>query len=245
MRQWRWFPLLLVTLSTVMVVLSPPSRAGEADWQVELSEDRLTIRLLDANGEVSFEYNFAQWREWAGAHLVEALGEPVRIGEQEMPPSTFGGFGAATLSPSGSRLAFSATTYAMLTEVSVVGLLELDNAELSVVADPAFGWAEDFHWSPDARFLGYALGTARAEGDRLRVDDLVELRPAVEVEGEDLVRIARHQRLETPQEARQWLPRIRELEWTEGGRLLFTTDGFSEGELRWSVEPRSGEVTLE
>ena len=244
MRQWRWFPLLLVTLLTV-VILSPLSRAEETDPHLELSEDRQTIRLLDAKGEVPFEYTFAQWRKWAEAHLVEALGEPVRIGEQEMPPSTFGGFGAATLSPSGRRLALSATTYAMLTEVSVVGILELDDAELSVVDDPAFGWAEDFHWSPDARFLGYALGTARAEGDRLRVDDLVELRPAVEVEGEDLVRIARQQGVEAPQEARKWLPRIRELEWTEGGRLLFTTDGLTDGELRWSVEPRSGELTLE
>ena len=245
---WMWptvrLPLLALLLSPLLGCV-PAAQPSATVARAELARDRDVIRVVAATGEPLLRYTLPEWRRWAEANLTRALGGPVMIGENERPPSTFDGFGAARLSPAQDRLAFSATTYAMLTTVSVVHLLDLEEQDLSVVRDPPFGSVRGFHWSPDGHYLAYALGTARADGDRLRIDDARRLEPAVELDGQKLIEAARRSGREVAAEARQWLPQVRQLEWSESGRLLFTTDEFDGGgELRWSVDPATGSLAL-
>ncbi|HEX7005277.1 MAG TPA: hypothetical protein VF168_13925 [Trueperaceae bacterium] len=241
MKQRGWAILLLLVAAS-MTVLVPSRLAPRVERRADVSADGESIAVTAAD-EVILEYTIDEWREWAEENLLSVLGGPVLIGPYEQPPSSFRMFGDAALSPDGERLALSATTYALLTTASVIGVLELDQRELSVVEEPAFGGVESFHWAPDGRFIAYPLGTARAAGDFLRVDDAVKLEPVVRLDAANLLEAAGRSGIETGDDPREWMPEVRDLDWSEG-RLRFTSNGFGTGELSWSFDPRTGDLSL-
>ncbi len=219
---------------------------GDAPLRVSLSDDGMTVTGLAADGALVFTFTMDDWRAWASEHLEARLGGPVMIGDVEMAPSTFYAFGAAAVSPDGTRVLLAATTYAMLTTASVVTLLDPVDLTLEVVAEPAYGDLEEVVWSPDARFVAYTLGSARASGDGLRIDDLLDMRPAFELTGPEL--LARGQ---TPDGAAvpspyDWFPGFRDIRWLTPDSLAFVSFELAlpaeVGAVRWSITVDGGDL---
>ncbi len=181
-------------------------------------------------------------------HLADALGDLPTLGEQTLTPDRFDRFGAAGSSPSGDRVAFSAFAYAMLTTVSLIGLLDPVDLTIDVLAPPAVGDVERFVWSPDGRYVATVLGTARAEGDRLQIDDVRAGGRVGVWTGEDVLDAAERW-ARTPSTTRPaWTPRFRDVTWSDGGdRLTFATadptGSDAAAAVRWAATP--GEATLE
>ena len=240
-RPWFVFVILaLVLLALVLQRMTGPARAASdavtAVASVTIADDRTTLHAEGPDGAAAFEFTVGAWQAWAEEHLEARLGAPVRIGDQEMPPSTFDMFGAAAPSPGGDRVAFTVHAYAMLTTVSIVAVLDAVTLEVDVVSEPAFGGVDEFAWSPGGRFVAYALDTARAQGDGFRIDDLRELRPVRHLTAEYVLAVApTGPRAAEPPE---WLPMFRDPTWIGDTRLLVTTNDPSvaeAGERRWSV----------
>lgn len=223
--------------------------AGDREVRVELSDDFQTVTAFAPDGAVAFTYTIENWRAWADEHLADALGSPVTIGDVEMPASTFHTFGFAEMTPDGRRVLLVATTYAMLTTASVLTYLDPDTLDLEVVAEPAYGDVEALAWSPGGRFVAYSLGSARAFGDGLRVDDLEARRRVLELDAHAVLASAAGSALGAVVDAYGWFPAFRDLAWSDDGALAFTTHdpavGAEEGELRWRFDVGSGELRVE
>ena len=222
---------------------------GDRLAQVDLADDFTQVVGVDSDGGVVFTYAIDAWRAWAVEHLDAALGGPVSIGDVELDVSTFQVFGFADLAPDGERVLLVATTYAMLTTASVFTLLDLATGELAVVAEPAYGDVESLAWSPDGRYVAYALGSARAFGDGLHVDDLTEGRRLLELDAHAALATEAGASLSAVVDGFGWFPGFRGLAWDEGGVLAFVSHdpaaGFEEGAVRWWFDLASGALWVD
>ena len=237
-----WVVLLVIVFTAAALA------GGDRLLRLELSEDFQTVTAFAPDGAVAFTYTIEDWRAWAEEHLDAALGEPLTIGDVEMPASTFYAFGFAEMAPDG-RVLVVATTYAMLTTASVLTYLDPDTLELEVVAEPAYGDVEALAWSPDGRFVAYSLGSARAFGDGLHVDDLEQRRRLLDLDARSALASAAGSALGAVVDGFGWFPAFRDLAWDDDGALVFATHdpaaGAEEGELRWRFDVGSGELRVD
>jgi hypothetical protein len=185
------------------------------------------------------------WRAWARDHLEASLGGPARIGEYVMPPEAFDGFGVASLAPDGRRVFLTTTTYAMATTLSVVSVLELGPERYGAMAEPAFGDVEEVVWSPAVQHVAYSLGTARASGDALRVDDVAAFVAVHELDGAALIDASGG--LLAALDHRDWLPEIRQLAWLSPDVLSFVTHGATDADdpIRWRLAIETGDLRID
>ena len=247
--------LVLFAVALVVQRASAPLRRGApapdpALAAVQVSDDATTLIGMARDGSPLFTYALDDWHDWAGEHLEAALGL-VRIGDQEMPPEAFDRFGVAVLGPDGERVLVSVSAYAMLTTVSVVGVLDPRTLRFEAVDEPAFGGVDEgeIAWAPGGRHIAYALGTARTRGDLLRIDDVREFHVVRALAGEVLLDTPAADDLEPEAEPEQWLPGFRDVEWLDAGALAFTThdpaEGTADGAIRWRFLVDRDEVLLE
>jgi len=225
---------------------------GAVPTVVDVAEDHQAVRVYGEDGTPAFMLTIHDWRAWAEEHLADALGGPVTIGDVEMEPETFHGFAVAGLAPDGRRLLVVATTYAMLTTASVLTVVDPATATLTAVADVAFGDVEALTWSPDGRYVAYALASARAFGDGLRIDDLETLRPVLELDARSALAseaLADSGAATASVDAFAWLPAFRDLTWDEDATLTFRSHdpalGPEAGVLVWRFEATSGALEVE
>ena len=235
--------LLTCALATAAVA------AGDHLARVELSDDVTEVLGIGSDGEVAFTYAIDAWRAWADEHLAAALGGPVTIGDVELDVSTYHAFGFADLAPDGEQVLVVATTYAMLTTASVFTLLDLASGELAVVAEPAYGDVESLVWNPDGRYVAYTLGSARAFGDGLHVDDLIDGQRLLELDAHAALATEAGASLGAVVDGFGWFPGFREPTWEEGGELRFLSHdpaaGFEEGAVRWRFDLASGALWVD
>lgn len=234
-------PLLALALAAG----GDPSAAVHA----QIRDDARVLRLRDATGRTLHAWTVDAWQAWAAPRWEQLLDEPPRIGQRPLRARDFDRFGFARVAPDGERVAFSVTSYAMLTTLSLVGTLDLDDGEIRMVRRAKHGTVEAPTFAPDGRHLAYALGTARAGGESVRVDDLIALEEVARVDGEDLLDAAG--RVAAP-EGPPYLPHLRDLAWAAPAVLTFASDPpgsrshpdrAAPEAVRWRL-PLQGEGTL-
>jgi len=210
----------------------------------EIVEDGERMIVFDGEGEMVFEYSILEWQQWAQSNLENALTEPVVIGDQEMGPERFDRFNAVAVSPEGDRVAFTVSTYAILTTVSLIGIVEVESQDIAMVRDSAFGGVREMLWSPDGHLIAYPLDTARSTGDHLRVDDIETLAKRWQFSGGDIAEVFERENIELS--AEEFLPFFGDLQWREAGeRLEFTTlASDQEGRAEWLVNVSTGQLEL-
>lgn len=201
-----------------------------------VSDDGRSVVVHAADG--SWSYSIDEWRAWAQESLSAQVATPLAIGPRQVGADDFERFGAAVVDPVTGDLFVSVTTYAMLTTLSLVGVLEPATATdpaVMLMPEPRMGDVEEPVWAPHARTVAYALGTARGRGQSLHLDDLGGRRGILTLTRQDLHRAWLAHELpltygHLPEDPDAYQPAFRDLAWdAAGARLSFTVDAPGSG----------------
>ncbi|MDZ7801384.1 MAG: hypothetical protein U5K81_11405 [Trueperaceae bacterium] len=218
--------LAIAALAFLSAVAS--AAGGNASPRIEtarLADEGRTLVTTGPDAD-TVRWTVADWRTWAAPRFDEILDEAPELAGRTLKAADFDRFGAVAVHPGGARVAFSVTSYAVLTTVSLVGTLDPASGAVTMVHDAKFGDLEDPTWSPSGRYLAYALGTARASGEMLAIDDTETGRTVAHLDGENLLQAWRRARGDVAQPGgRPYLPHVRALVWRQDGTALrFVTD---------------------
>ncbi len=209
----------------------------EVEFIPEEGIESQEIRVVDEEGNIVYQLAIDELVEWIENNW-DIFEETPEVGGREVDPSNFGFFDRfASVSPDKKKLVFSVHDYAVATMTSFVIVADLDSGELSMVNEPARGSIEGFVWSGDSEAVAYSLGTGRAAGDFLSVDDVVNMEKKFTLSEEDILELIDYD--EELVEVGQFTPFFRDLEWRDyshGYSLQFTSDDPDNGSLEWLIE---------
>ncbi len=217
----------------------------EVEFIAEEDQEAQQIKVIEEdsnedNEEEVFSLTIDDLNEWTENNW-DQFDETPQVGPNNMNPGDFNFFDReASISPDNNKLAFSVSGYAALSTTSLVVVADLEEGEMDFITDPARGTVDEYTWSDDSTKLAYTLGTARAQGDYLRVDSIENMSMNFELEGEDLLEI-----LEGKNEATQFLPIFNQLKWEEDQLKFTTEDPESDERLNWVINSNGENLTLE
>jgi|GEM_PF-1613922 hypothetical protein len=211
---------------------------------VDLSPDRESFQVLDLEGQSLLNFSIEDWQDWAEANWNNSLSEPLMIGQEEITPDRFLAFDAVVLSPNFEEVAFSLSSYAMLTDLSLVNIIDLNSGQIRMSSKGTFGQIGEIQWDPSGRYLAYSLNTARAGGDALAVDETDRLTKKFRLGESEIVAGLQ---IEDQIDSGVLNPEFRNLSWAEtGSRLHFTTNTLNIGQNAfWSIDPNGIDLVLE
>lgn len=234
--------LIVITILFLLVIFIP--RPGAEEKSAVLSEDRQSFQVLKKDGQVVLNYSINDWRDWAEENWEIILSEPLAIGDEEITPDRFYSFNSVALAPDFSRIAFSLSAYAMLTDLSLINVINLTDGRVWMMPEGTFGQVGEMVWSPTGRHLAYSLHTARAMGDRLSVDNIANLTKEFVLTDQEIVLGLR---TEGTSDWEELNPNFRELVWSEDGqRLYFLTDSLIQDKTaKWSIKFNGTDLVLE
>lgn len=237
------FLLILVLVSAVGSAFASDERGPDAP-RARVADDGARLVVRDATGAVRFDWTVEAWQAWATPRFDDRLDARPTLGGNRLGPADFTYFGPAAVSPDGTRVAFTVTSYAMLVTVTLTGVVDLPSGAVALMRTPMDGSVDAFAWSPEGRYLATVLGTARSAGERLVIDEVAS--------GERQADLGARALLEAsglpPRGAGEgpYLPHLREPTWTDAGHLRFTADAVdavgnpdrpSEPGVRWRIRP--------
>ena len=230
-----------------MVVSELPDRPERA----EVDEDAETIILYFDEADSTSQLTIEEWQNWADEHWDEWFDEPVAIADMERSPEHFNRFGRASLSPDRQRLLFSATTYAVATTISIVGIYDIAGEELRVIDTPAPGGLDEIAWTADRSYLAYTLGTARARGDHLHIVDLAEVSKMARFSEPDIISalenaIPDYETGTDQPQGSMLKPKFQDPEWKDGV-LYFSTKKYhgKDERVTWKFNPETQQLELQ
>ncbi len=214
----------------------------EVEFVAEGDQEAQEIRVSE-EGEEVFSINIDELNQWTIDNW-DYFDEPPQVAMRDVEPGSFGFFDrAASISPDNQKLIFSVSDYAAATTTSILIVIDLETEEMEMMATPARGTVEDYVWDEDSSRVAYTLGTARAAGDFLRVDDLSAMDIVFELTEEDLLEI-----IDPDQEViemGQFMPVFDDLNW-EAERLSFTTESLdSDDRTSWVIDQDGNNLELE
>jgi len=194
-----------------------------------------TIKVLDEEERIIFEYSIAEFRTWAQKHWEEIFEEiPAFADIETVYPEDFAAFDyTAALSPGGGKLAFSIHRYFAATFMSFVGVVNLQTEETALVSTENRGQIGEFLWSPRGTYIAYALNTAKGEAFFLSIDNVEEMEKEFTLSRDDIAAA-----LEEGDPV--GMPFFENMGWfEEEKRLQFTTNVRIDGEIEaieWSID---------
>ncbi len=204
------------------------------------------IKVLDEENQVIFEFFHEEFVDWAEDHWEEIFEEiPAFHEEYLVYPEDLNPFfdETASLSPCGTKFAFSIHDYYTATRMSFVGIVNLQNGEIDLVDQENRGKIDKFYWSPGEDYLSYALDAAEGERYFLSNDNVGQMTKEFTFSEEELREAL------NAGEYSYFHPDFRELSWREdGNRLEFTSNAPQEKEAEaifWSVDPHGEDLTKE
>jgi hypothetical protein len=203
--------------------------------EVNLSPDFKTIQVKK-EGQLFYIYTIEQWQEWAKKNWSTLKLKPIIMGELGVigdEPEDFVQFNSASLSLDKIKIAFAISSKEIaLSTFSITGVLNLETKEVTIIPNILGGSVEKIIWSPNSTHFAYTIGTARAEGDKLSLDDVLNKKNNFVLDGERIGTILG----ETSPV--HFIPQFRDLRWSfNGEKLYFKTNGKgSSGETEWVID---------
>ena len=205
--------------------------ARNIEFLAEEGQEAQEIRVLEEGSEDVFSLTIEELNQWTNENWGQ-FEEVPQVGMRDVESDGFGFFDrAASISPDNSKLIFSVSDYAVATTTSLPILVDLETEEMEFIKTPARGTIEGYAWNEDSSKVAYSLGTARAGGDYLRVDNIDQMDISFELEGEDLLT-----KLESGIEANEFMPVFGQLNWIEEGLEFETEDPGSDDRLEWIID---------
>ena len=204
----------------------------EIEFVAEEDQEAQEIKVSE-EGEEVFSLTIDELNQWT-ADNWDHFEEPPQVGGRDVEPDNFGFFDrAASISPDNSRLVFSVHDYAVATTTAVVIVADLETGDMEMMDKATRGTPEEYAWSEDSSRVAYTLGTARAGGDFLRVDNVDDMEKVFEISEEDLLSIIDPD--EEVIDVGQFMPVFGDLDWEEEV-LSFTTEDINSDEiLSWII----------
>ena len=211
--------------------------ARSIEFLAEEDQEAQEIRVLEEDQEEVFSLTIEELNEWTSENW-DQFEEPPQVAMREVVPDGFGFFDrAASISPDNSKLIFSVSDYAAATTTSLPIVVNLETGEMEFIKTPTRGTIEEHVWNDN--YLAYTLGTGRARGDYLRVDNIDEMDISFELEGEDL-----RMELESDVDASEFMPVFGQLNWTEEGLEFESENPQEEERLMWVVDENGENLSL-
>jgi hypothetical protein len=209
---------------------------------VELEgKEAQALRVLSNEKEEVFYITIDEFVEWIDEEM-KAFEKIPEVGGRKVSSNNFNFFDrAAKISPDNKKLVFSVHDYAALTTTTFIVIVDLREGEMNLIDETVYGTVGEYVWSSDSYFVAYTLGTARASGDFLSVDNSQEKKKEFVLSEEDLLR-ALDDGVQFF-EGDGFMPVFRNLEWSEEF-LYFTTNHPEKGELIWKVNSTGEELEL-
>ncbi len=189
------------------------------------------IEVLD-NSNIVYRLTISEFKAWAKENFSDIFEEPPSFGElREVEIDNFYNFSnTAVTSPLRNYLAFSVSDYAALTDISFIGIVDLNKKEISLVDEENIGAVQTMLFSPDENYIAYALDTARAGGDYLTVDNVVMRNKEFTLKEEDVLSLLDDEICE------DFTPEFSNLYFINSNELYFTTRSCNEENLEWAID---------
>ncbi len=226
--------------------IEPDNDLEEMDLRTEFVPEEgiesQEIRVLNEDDEIIFQLTINELNQWTEEnwHIFD---EEPEVGGRPVEPDGFAYFDIpASISPDNSKLVFSVSDYAALTTTSFIMVADLRTSEINMISEPTMGGVENYYWSEDSERFAYSVGTARATGDFLVVDDAGRHQRVFILGEEELLNIIDPD--EEIVEVGQFMPAFQELEWSEE-RIYFVTEHPDNGFVRWSINGDGNDLRRE
>lgn len=233
------FILILVVLFSVIFF----KNHSEERLTIEYLKKGEEIRVLNENEEVVMDYKIEEFRSWAKENWGNLFEIPPSFGDlREVDPDNFYVFeNSAAISPEFNFLAFSVSDYAALTDISFLGIIDLQNNEVDLIRDYNIGGVQSIAWAPNEQYLAYILDTARAGGDYLTLDNVSEKKKIFTLSAKDLVK-------EEQNMNDDFFPEFRKLKWEDSSQRIFfatNSDNNEKEEVLWSIDINGKNLRME
>ena len=208
------------------------------EFVAEDDQEAQEIKVFEDEVEI-FSLTIEELNQWT-ANNWDQFEETPQVGMRDIESDNFGFFDrAASISPDNEWLIFSVSDYAVATTTSLPILVNLDTGDMEFIQTPARGTVEDYVWNEESSKVAYTLGTARAGGDLLRVDDLDVMDISFELEGDDLLT-----QLESDVEANEFMPVFGQLNWAEDQLEFESEEPENEDRLEWIIDGDGENLSL-
>ncbi len=245
----KTFFLIFILIAFVgYIYFSEAPEVEEREW--ELGDPQLEyvgegietegVKVLD-DGEVVYQITINEIRDWTSQNW-DIFDEIPEVGGREVDPEYFGFIDrSASISPNGRKLAFSVHDYAVATTTSFIIIADLKDESLEMVREPVRGSIDHFVWSGDSNKVAYILGTARAGGDFLAVDDILNLERLVLLSEKDILDVLDPDGVLV--EVGQFMPQFRSVDFYESS-LYFQSDHPKGPPVDWSFNFDESELII-
>ena len=221
------------------VVTEPPAADAPADTFASVAAEGQRLAVF-AEDEMVAELTIEAFQAWTAEFWDEVFTERPSFGEmREVDHTGFNRFDeTVSLSPDGQLVAFSVHDYAAASSLTFVGIFRLEDETIELIPDENQGNISELFWSPDSALLAYRLDTARAIGDALSVDSVIDLEKRTTIDSEDLLDALD----DAETDWRNFMPEIRDLVWESETIVQFVSNDPEDesASLAWNLD-----VTIE
>ncbi len=231
------FLIFIVAIGIIVYFFYP----SVEEKTIEYTNNGEKIKILNEKNEIIFEYDIFEFQKWAKENWDNIFETRPAFGEvREVNPEYFYVFdNTAAISPSNNFLAFSVNDYAVATNISFVGKINIKTKEISLVKDKNIGGIRALIWSPKETHVAYILDTARSAGDYLSVDNILEMKKEFTLSDDDIIKALMEEEDANYQSEiyAELMPDFRNIKWIEKGeKLEFISSSYDKKAIRWNID---------
>lgn len=216
----------------------------EAAATVTVDEDGGTLLVSGTDGSTLETLTIDQVNQWNEENWDTVFSERPSFGEmREVNFDSFTRFDtSATVGPDGEAVYFTVNDYAAAATMTFLYQYDLETETFTVLADSLQGGVSELLFSDDGAYVAMVRDSARAAGDGLTVTSLADMEVTASLDGESILD-------ELPNEAElepnEYMPRIREVNWSADGTLSFVTDDTDGAATSWTMNSDGSDLAVQ
>ena len=216
----------------------------EAAATVTVDEDGGTLLVSGTDGSTLETLTIDQVNQWNEENWDTVFSERPSFGEmREVNFDSFTRFDtSATVGPDGEAVYFTVNDYAAAATMTFLYQYDLETETFTVLADSLQGGVSELWFSDDGAYVAMVRDSARAAGDGLTVTSLADMEVTASLDGESILD-------ELPNEAElepnEYMPRIREVNWSADGTLSFVTDDTDGAATSWTMNSDGSDLAVQ
>lgn len=208
----------------------------EEELQINFINEGEKIEVILDNNTI-YSLTISDFKTWAKENWDSIFEETPAFGDlREVEVDNFYSFhNTAIISPLKNYLAFSVSDYAALTDISFVGIVELNEKEISLISKENIGSVQTMLFSPEEKYIAYNLDTARAQGDYLTVDNALNRTKEITISEKEILSAINS-------DCNEVYPQFSNLYFRNDNELYFTAQNCDEEKIEWILNIADKEI---